>query len=934
MGNATIVGRAGELDVLRHAVDDVTAGIGSRLIVGGDPGIGKTCLLRAATDHAGGRGVAVAARIAFESDRALPWLTLGAALRGCAPSGEAFGWLREEPRSSYALLGRLTESLEEFVAGQPLVVAIDDAQWMDESSAVAIRELVPALESAPVCWLFGHRPVPGETPGQLLVSWLRQTGATTLALAPLADHDVAELCADRLGHPVDHTVLALAAGFRGVPLLVEQLVRALRATGQVVVTDGVAGVVGNQLPASFVAVVDQLLAGLSPDTGRLVRNGAVFARPFGVDAVASLLDLPVARTIPRVEEATAAGVLVDGAGGLTFSHDLLRRAVYAGLSPAVRPSLHRRAAAVLRAEGAPPAEVAGHLLRAGPSGAARAGTLLRRAAAEVAGAAPSTAADLILRALEVRRPGDAGRDRLVAEAVELLAAAGRIGEAQELARTVSGGGLPPTTRAVLRLGLAEAAAHAGLDDTAVHHAGRGLVDTGDDPEPSDVDQRSRGADGPAGIRAKLLAVRAHGLVHRGDLAAADEAGRLADEAGRGAGTTEASASGLSARRLVALAEGRLTDAHRYALAATEVTGSGAHPRIGLADTLRALGRHRDADRELRQAWEDAERRGTTRAAPRWHHVAARLHLAQGRVDDAAAEADAGLTVAGRSGAGRLTVPLLGMLARLAVARDDPDAAGRHLEQLRARRADGTSAAPEDADWSEAVVLAARGDPAAALAAVRGLVDRLPDRPALFVHDPTSAVALVRIALEAGDRVRARGVVRAAGRLAARNPRVPSIAAAAAHAEGVLRRDLTTLRRAVERYRPTGQWLALATALEDAGATADRATATAWFEEALTITTTCGARAHQRRLEQRLRGRPTRVPAGTGPELRRLSPKEFAVALLVADGLTNHQVGSRLHISSHTVDSHLRNIFRKLEIRSRVDLTRLVAGGNGVDPVIT
>jgi DNA-binding CsgD family transcriptional regulator len=85
---------------------------------------------------------------------------------------------------------------------------------------------------------------------------------------------------------------------------------------------------------------------------------------------------------------------------------------------------------------------------------------------------------------------------------------------------------------------------------------------------------------------------------------------------------------------------------------------------------------------------------------------------------------------------------------------------------------------------------------------------------------------------------------------------------------------------------------------------------------------CGARQAQERLEKR-RGPVRRVKAPPA-FLPQLSPAERNVALLVADGLTNVEVARRLYLSRHTVDSHLRKIFSKLDIRRRVELARVVA----------
>jgi DNA-binding CsgD family transcriptional regulator len=59
----------------------------------------------------------------------------------------------------------------------------------------------------------------------------------------------------------------------------------------------------------------------------------------------------------------------------------------------------------------------------------------------------------------------------------------------------------------------------------------------------------------------------------------------------------------------------------------------------------------------------------------------------------------------------------------------------------------------------------------------------------------------------------------------------------------------------------------------------------------------------------------------------MTKSELAVAQLAADGLTNREIADRLYVSPHTVNTHLRQVFAKLEINSRVDLTRLATERN-------
>jgi predicted ATPase len=324
-------GRKGEVETIRRAIADTARGAGGCLVVNGVAGVGKSHLIRAAIDLAGAHGLAVAAREAFRNDLNAPLVTLAGALRNCTPPTPVFDWLAETSDNAYVTLERLRESLENFTAERPLVIVIDDAHWMDELSALAIRELVPALASSPVRWIFARRTTTTDTAGQQALDWLSRDGADQVRLDALDDAAIDLLCADVVGAAVDNTVLALVGSCAGNPLQVENLLTALRMGDQLVVRDGVGTVVGDQLPASFITTVQELLKLLSDEARQLVRTGSLFDRPFSVDAVAHLMDRPPATLIPFIEEATNARILSEDGDSLTFLHDLVRQAVYGTL---------------------------------------------------------------------------------------------------------------------------------------------------------------------------------------------------------------------------------------------------------------------------------------------------------------------------------------------------------------------------------------------------------------------------------------------------------------------------------------------------------------------------------------------------------------------------------------------------------------------------
>ena len=131
-------------------------------------------------------------------------------------------------------------------------------------------------------------------------------------------------------------------------------------------------------------------------------------------------------------------------------------------------------------------------------------------------------------------------------------------------------------------------------------------------------------------------------------------------------------------------------------------------------------------------------------------------------------------------------------------------------------------------------------------------------------------------------------------------------------------------------------LALAAAWEDLGLAHQRQgttdSAIDALTEALILFARAGATADAARLRSRLRalGIRRRVATAEKPATgwAAMTKSELAIAQLVADGLTNREVAERLFISPHTVNTHLRQVFAKLEVNSRVDLTRLATERRG------
>ena len=927
-----LVGRDGILAELRGTLAAAAQGTGGCVVVEGPAGIGKSRVLAATSAEAAELGMAVAAGRATVLDRVAPLTTLLTSLQSSRPPLLESARLTGLDRNRYWLVNRLGELIEDYVRARALVIAVDDVQWADELSALALRVLVPGLSSSPVLWLLARRLVPARSPAQDAVNRILAAGRTRrLRLGPLPDDAVVELCTHVLGVSPDPTVLALAGRSGGNPFLLEELLTSLRDQGHVLTGGGTATVVAGTLPSSFLSAVGQRLRHLSDGSRRLLEAGAVLGRPFTVHEAAGLLGRSVVDLAPAATEAVAAEALVDSGATLAFRHDLIREAVYKGMPSPVRQALHREAAGVVHAAGRSPVEAAEHLVEGGRQSNRRAVTVLHEVVKQVTPTAPGTAADLIMRVLDLLDEGDESRPRLIADAVRLLASAGRLVTATKLGEAALRAGLDAPTEAAVLLGLSEALKHAGQDAAVVERTARALARPGV----------------PAPARAELLAIRAHALLNVGDADEADAAAVAAIEVAEETGEHAAAVFGAVARSVVALARGNLDDAIVRARGAVETADDAGgesrhrHPRLWLARALAAADRFTEADALYEMGQRESDQLGTAWSLPLWHCYRAELWVAAGRLDDAQAEAEGGLSAADQLTAMALSVQLLALLAEVAIRRGEMTLARRYLRRAQHLTSRGVGSRPDDLSWRVALLQDATGQQQAAMETLADLYHAIPERRLLLVHEPGAGPQLVRIAQAAGAGERAEAVAAATSRLAAQNPTVASLAGAAAHAEGLLRGDLEALRTAVRAYRSSPRPLIRAVAIEDTALAADaaghRGEAVALLEEALAQYLTSGAKFDAARAQRRLdslgvRRKRARWPPGGAPAASALTQSELRVVRLVAEGMTNREVAARLFLSPHTVDSHLRHVFAKLAISSRVDLTRWVMAHDGAtDP---
>jgi DNA-binding CsgD family transcriptional regulator len=924
---------------LLRTAEDSRGGV---LLIEGQSGMGKSRMLGDAIEAAAGRGFMLAHGSADEPSQLAPLVPLMMAL------GESPQTLREVkgPPSGTVdlrlwLIEQLQARLEERVSHGPLLIALDDLQWADPTTTLALRSLIPELASYPVVWILS-RTTGGTTGSGMdrLYEVLQRDGATRVVLEPLGERAVAEIIADVLGAAPSPELLTLTGATGGNPFMLVELLRGLRDEGAVAIGDGQVRLVSRRLPRRVQEIARCRLGRLSPHTRHLLQVAAILGRSFRVDDLADMFGEPPSRLLPALEEAETAGVVVPSGDQLMFRHDLLWQAVTETVTMPVRHALHRQAAEMLLKRGGSAIPAAAHLMHYARPGDAHALEGLDHAVGEVLPSSPQSAADLAVRALELTASSDPDRFDRTVTAVYALTTSGRLPEAAEFARTAMSQASRPGQVARLRYELAYALLLAGRPQDAVTEAETALG------QP-DLSDELRGL-------AEQVLLRALYACHD------YRRGRQRAEAIVAAEHHHSHAAQVGAHMLLsysAWADGcsaggidHIREAVRIA-PRDQVQARRAHPRLHLAVILTDMRMLEEAEAQLQSASEEITALGHTAYAACPAIFRARLRLAEGRLDDATAEAQAGLALAEEMGMDAFVLVGLSVLVIVAVHRGDMDAAAGYAQRYEDRHQAGARFGIAWGSWALALLAGARDGPRKALDLLHPAYTDPAEQRYLLMTEPDAAAWLTRTALAAGDRAGAETVAATARGLAGDNPDFPSLAAAAAHAQGILRDDREELSRAATTH--LGPW-SRASAAEDLGVLlatpagdsahddsaqpgcdhhgsgrhdCDHEAAIEALDEALEGYQRIGAVRDAARIRARLRRLGVRRRHWTQSERpvsgwSSLTETERNVAALAAQGLTNPQVATQMFVSPHTVKFHLRQVFRKLGIGSRVELARL------------
>ena len=366
-----LIGRESEMAALVRLVAQVAGGAGSAVLVEGEPGVGKSTLVRAALTRAPA-GMPVFWGAGDELGQALPLLPMLEGLRLREPSADPrrtaiLALLRGElalergTDASVALAEQLLALVTEQCAQGPVVLVIDDLQWADQASIALWGRLARLVPRLPLLLAGTMRPVPQRDE---LVAMRRAAGnIQRIKLSGLTDDAVAALVGALVGARPDDRLLRLAGGAAGNPLYITELIGALaRGSGVMITESGTAELASGSAPESLSAAIADRLGFVSGEVREVLRAAALLGVEFSVSDLGIVLHRSVPELIPAVDQASAAGVLAESGSGLGFRHQLIRAALYDAIQPPVRAAWHREAARALAEAGAPADRVARQLL--------------------------------------------------------------------------------------------------------------------------------------------------------------------------------------------------------------------------------------------------------------------------------------------------------------------------------------------------------------------------------------------------------------------------------------------------------------------------------------------------------------------------------------------------------------------------------------------
>ena len=966
---APFVGREQELATLLRRLEDIGSGEGGVVVISGEPGIGKTRLLREVSEHAEARGVLVLVGHAYEMDGLPPYLPFREAL-GDYIRRYGLTALREHLGAGIAQLTALLPELQGRMADRALaggnatdyaryalfeavadclctiaqaaqgglLLVLEDLHWADAASLLLVQYLAHRLAGVPLLLAISARASALDQTAPLqetLAALSREASTARLRLTALGEADAARLIAG-IGRivPAPAVANALQRESAGNPFFLTELVRHLQSEGRDL-ADADAATTGWGIPDSVRDVIGRRLAQLSPETNRLLRATAVLGDGFSAAELGAMTATDSLSLLEGLDEALAAGLLHEDGDRYRFAHALVRQTLDATLRLPERQQLHLRAAEALiqaHAVNLDPylSAVAGHYRRA--EALADPTTVLayirRAAVAAEAVFAWETAADHLQAAVAIAESRTIADERHYGD---LLLA---LGEVQR--RAGNGHASQEAFRRAVSL------ARSLGDAEGLAHAALGLAGRWPDGYEAELESRTLLQETAANLAGEDSALRAMVLarlaVSAVNIGGALDAGQTAEELGHEAvaiaersGDRDAQLYTLNVLHLLlwraGTAQRRLAIANEI-LALAESHGDrdsaleGRHWR--LIDLLE-LGQRDAFDREL--AAYDRLTEEFRQPFHRWAALVTRATAAllDGRLAESERLAHEALRVVGDARGSLAAALHCQQVAQICVFQGRLDEAAARTERLEALG--------QRFDWQ---ILAGLYSELGRTADAARVLATMPEP-----GPPNGVAQRAQACFVVGDRARAARLyagLEAYPDLIMVGPFAASCGGPVAHALGLL---ATTL----ERWDAAEQHFALAVDLADRlRAPLQRAHSLRAHAEMLTrrCNSGDGERAHAlfaqaaalydnlgaagsatstRRLMTATSGAADGTAAARLPHPNGLSDREVEVLGLLVSGHSNRDIAERLVLSVRTVERHVDHIYQKLGVHGRGEARR-------------
>jgi DNA-binding CsgD family transcriptional regulator len=869
------------------------------VLISGNAGVGKTALLSEICRQAAHMNIRLARSKCDEIEQAWPGAPMVGLLRaGRDPllSEPEFQEISALIAGPLLLVDRIAGHLARLADGQRLLIAVDDVQWADRVSRYALRALISRLVGIPVVWVLVSR---SDEVG-LVVSAADSVDVEHIRLGPLADSAITDIARDRLGTNLDPRVGQMLDAAGGNAFLAVQIIDGVARRDETSDADGI--------PAQFRSAVRQRLNGLPVAARRLVEAVAIAGRPVPIIDLAELCEMDGGPAHDRAVNDAVASALVKSTGAeLNFGHDLLKVAVYELIAPDVRRDLHARFARHFVGKVGDPVLAAAHARAAAALGEIANARIMLDAADALITTSAMDAADLALQAFQILHPGQPQWLELGERAVSVLSrtqrAAEAIAVADRLLATVDDVDVVSRieTYTVKPMWLS------GHSATLVGRADRAIARSGT----------------RHGLVARFRAARAlaHTRVLAADQATADAECALADA--RASRDHDALGLALQAAGEAAHNERRHQLALKHFRELRSVTGV---PYLAEEIMeLQLLDRYDDAQMLLEGATGDSGGKEGS-VLPDLLFAQLKQHYNVGRLREA--DETAALLIELGQVTGTTVHVIEGFLMRATVAllRGEPELAAQRLRPAL-HLADDDAIRHPGLSFLSGWLTTEQGDIRSGRRILSELLETSHRTRSYWAWWPCYANVLFSIGMISGATNITMRTVEFAEEGARRNPDVATLTGLALNLRGRLGGDLGMLAESVQILHHSPRPILRAAGAEHYGrallSAGESRAALEHLDAAWDVYDSMGALAPQARVQRLMRDAGARRAKWVDHHAEvgeaSLTEAERRVAYLIASGHTNKSTAKSLGISINTVGTHLRSIYSKLGVQSRVQL---------------